>query len=212
MHDAVAAVGDDHLFGKAEGEAEDAVVDVIDRMIPLLELRLDVLISDDRSGDALRLEGNVKKQPDERILAFCHASVGVDDVGHGLEGEKAYSYRHRQFNEGDLRSRQGVDIGDYEVCVFEKTERSEVPEHRDSEEELFLCRGRFVSVGGAEFAEDEIEKDEPDHQKHVYRLSERVKEKREYRQNDILPILAFSRRTVVEDQEYGEKKIDENKR
>ena len=134
-------VGQQHLFGKAHGEALGPPGKALGGVVAVGELLVQVLILQDGPGDELGEEGDKGAEIDDVLLHPGVPPVDVDGVAHGLEGVEADADGQ---GEGDgaapgqgqalddgqkARAQAGKAPGD-EVPVFEKEQQCQVADHR----------------------------------------------------------------------------------
>ena len=139
-------VGDEHLLAQADDETPHALDEVVAVPLALRELRGDVLVADDRSGDKLWEQQDVKPEAVDASLRRRVAAVDVDQVGDRMEGEEGNPQRQR--NRGQRDSAQAecaeddAEIGDHEVGVLEHREQRQVAGNGEGEPPA-PCDGTF---------------------------------------------------------------------
>ena len=128
------------------------------------------MVFHDGAGDELREEGNVEKHFSEILLGLSHAPVNVDDVGHGLEGEKGNSDGKPDGRHRNRRAKNGVEGLCQEAGVFKEHQHTQIQNHVDGHDRFFPG-GLFLNEKGREV----IDKSGGDHQKYIDRFSIGIK-------------------------------------
>src|SRR5262249_8741447 len=88
-------VGEQHLLAESErepGQTKTKVGDVEAEVLSLLELRHNLFVVVNRTGDQMR-EKRDEERVMERVVLACFAAVGVDQKGNLREGEERDSDR-----------------------------------------------------------------------------------------------------------------------
>ena len=78
-----------------------------------------------RAGNQLREVGNVGGVLEKAVVSRL-PTVGIDDIGHLLEGKKADAQGQHNMLQRELRRKQGVDVANKKVEIFEIKQNPEV--------------------------------------------------------------------------------------
>ena len=191
-------VGNQHLFGETGNKTADSVHDAVHRLSPVLDLLGDIVVFHDGAGDELREEGNVEKHFSEILLGLSHAPVNVDDVGHGLEGEKGNSDGKPDGRHRNRRAKNGVEGLCQEAGVFKEHQHTQIQNHVDGHDRFFPG-GLFLNEKGREV----IDKSGGDHQKYINRFSIGIKHQACQKEHPVL--CPDSRKNQVKQENHGQK-------
>ena len=155
------------------------------RLPALVELSRDRLVPDDRAGDELRKEGNVKRDVDRIAIGAEAPPVDVDDVGQAVEGEERDAERQLDVRMAEViaeRLQERGEIGGDEVGVFENAEHQEIARHGNTKRP-FSAR---VDVAVDDDRRDVVEGNGEEENQEEARLAPRVEDEREQKRDDVL--------------------------
>jgi hypothetical protein len=82
-----------------------------------IELKIDVTVSYDRTGDKLREKRYVKRKIKNIVLQLGLTHINVHNVGHSLEGKEGDAQRQSNVLQGQIQTEM-VDICDEKVQIF----------------------------------------------------------------------------------------------
>ena len=135
-------VGHEHLLGQTHDEAPGAVGEVGTTNRARGQLRRDVAVADDRAGDELWKEQQVERGRHRPLLRHRVATLHVDHVRDGVEGEERDADGQRDGRYDERReaghTERRVHIGHHEAGVLEDAEHQQVGRHREPQQ----ARGR----------------------------------------------------------------------
>ena len=137
------------------------------------QLRRDIGIADDRSGDELREHGDIRCQIDQVPLCRDRPAVHVDGIAQDLEGIEADADRQRERKQRDRQARQRVEIPDHKIGVLEIHQRPQTQQHRQRQ----IKPGPPLSAAFFDQqAEDIALRDRRQHHEQIPRLAPAVKQ------------------------------------
>ena len=137
------------------------------------QLRRDIGIADDRSGDELREHGDIRCQIDQVPLCRDRPAVHVDGIAQDLEGIEADADRQRERKQRDRQARQRVEIPDHKIGVLEIRQRPQTQQHRQRQ----IKPGPPLSAAFFDQqAEDIALRDRRQHHEQIPRLAPAVKQ------------------------------------
>ena len=178
-------VGDQHLLRKSDDEDARSDGGAPEGLPALVELSRDRLVPDDRAGDELRKEGNVKRDVDRIAIGAEAPPVDVDDVGQAVEGEERDAERQLDVRMAEViaeRLQERGEIGGDEVGVFENAEHQEIARHGNTKRP-FSAR---VDVAVDDDRRDVVEGNGEEENQEEARLAPRVEDEREQKRDDVL--------------------------
>ena len=103
-------VREDSLLEQTHEKAQNTFPNLFSMQGPLADLRLDVHVFDDRSGDELREHADVEQQVAEVLLHRSLVPVDIDDVRDGLERVERDADGQRQFQKLRVRVEQSIEV------------------------------------------------------------------------------------------------------
>ena len=140
-------IGDKNLFAQTCNETPDSFSDFLRRLLTIIDLRLHIMILNDRSRDQLWEKRDIQKHLSEILLNRSISPINIDHVGKCLKSKKRYSDRHP-----DLRNRNS-GTGNRIKCLHQKSgifkdhKKTEIYHHSQCHCELtdlrtFPCQAR----------------------------------------------------------------------
>ena len=133
-------VGDEDLFREAANEAPHALCGILGRLFPVRDLKLDVVIFDDRAGDELREKRHIQHHVERVFLHLAVLAVNINDVTHRLEREERYSDRHHESRRLDSASEPPVYGPRHEVRVLVQAQYAQILDHAECDDQLGKAR------------------------------------------------------------------------
>ena len=159
------AVGEDQLLDQPHRENRDAECEAgAARGLGMLELRHQLVRTQDRPGDQMREEQDIAEQDPQRRLQRIFAAVDVDDIGAQCEGDERQPERQRPAQlRGVDRVVQAEHVIGQKERVFDEDQRQEQGEQRRREPQppaalLLAC----IDPGGARERDERHREGQPD--------------------------------------------------
>ena len=196
------AVGQQHLFGKAQNEQINALFHAVHRDAALQHMQpvRHIAVFHNGPGNQLREHHHIGAEVDEVVLGWHIAAVYVDGIAHRLEGVKADAQRQRQRKRGNGRAQQRVDVGDEEVGIFEEHQHANAAHNAVNKEEKPRALGmRKLFHAEAGGVVDENGKRHDGEQAH---LAPGIEHKAAHKQHGVFPL---GGRKVIQRQRNGQK-------
>ena len=203
-------IGDQDLFSESGDEAAKPGVHVVAGDLPPGQLLLDGFIPHDRPGDELGERAEVHHHDSGIFLRRHIPAVHVRDIGEDLEGVEADADREHDLGNGQVQTRDQVEVLYEESRVLEDAEHPEeqykrynergprasrllfIPEHADRQPAAPADQGR---------REDQRETDDP---------APRIENQGEDQKQGVFETAL--RKKVIQREEQREKRADENHR
>ena len=126
-------VGDEHFLGESDDEAFDAVGEMFELKIPVIDLSGHIVVFDDRSCDQLREQRYKQEELVKIPLSRRFPAVDIDQVGGRLENVERDADRHDDLDRIDGVVKKQIEIFDQEIGIFEITEDAEIRQNRQRE-------------------------------------------------------------------------------
>ena len=134
-------IGDDNFLGETYYETAETLQKLLRAVAAVAYLTLDVAVTHDRTGDELRKHRDVNDVVGEALHRIVVTSIGVENVGYRLEGEKRDAYRKRHFRHQDgidaKQPRERIEIVNQEVSVFVIDQKPETYRYSEAAVKLF---------------------------------------------------------------------------
>ena len=138
----------------------------------------DLLVTDNGPGDELGEQGDVEGQVEGVTLGACGFSIDIDDVGHGLKGEKGNAdgkvapFQHEGC--GTEEAQEIVEVVDEEGAVLVEGEELEIDQNAEYQGEAGIL-GAPCAIDPE--SEAVVERDGAQHDEHKGRLTPGIEKK-----------------------------------
>ena len=169
-------VGQQHLFGQAEGEDGYPLLDLGQGIAVLVDVELGrhIPVFHDGAGDQLGEHHHIGAEVDDVFLGGHVPAVDVDGVGQSLEGVEADAQGQDAdpLDGGKACPQQGVGAFQHKVCVFEVKQHPQAA-HQGHPQQHFPGDGAGVKPAQPQAAQV-VDEDQPQHHREKPHLAPAV--------------------------------------